>query len=325
MKKRLVQILGLFAAAAAAILVGAYVALTGSLPASDGETGLAGLRAPVSVTRDAAGVPTLRGSSRLDVARATGFVHAQERYFQMDLLRRVAAGELSALFGPAALDADQRLRLHGLRRMAARVVAALPDTQADILAAYVQGANAGLAALDVRPPEYLLLRSEPLRWRAEDSVLAALAMFIRLSDPDAAADARRGALQECLPPSAAAFLFGDDPDWIAPLDGGTLPRVPMPTAHEFDLRQAQYPEQELRRTFAESAAADTELPLGASNAWAVAGSLTDDGRALVANDMHLGLAAPNIWYRARLVVADPAAPLRVQLPEDLAAPIGTRL
>ena len=102
-------------------------ALTASLPQLEGEAVLSGLGARVVVERDARGVPTIRGGSRLDVARALGFLHAQERFFQMDLLRRQGAGVLSELFGPAALEADRAARLHRFRHRAGRALEALPD------------------------------------------------------------------------------------------------------------------------------------------------------------------------------------------------------
>ena len=95
-----------------------------SLPPLDGGQPVAGLAAPVKIERDALGVPTITGANRSDVARALGFLHAQDRFFQMDLLRRRGAGELSELFGRAALDLDREARLHGFRRTAGQVVAA---------------------------------------------------------------------------------------------------------------------------------------------------------------------------------------------------------
>src|SRR6266545_8348022 len=147
--------LGLLAGAATAY---GYLRLHGSLPLLDGTVPIARLGAPVTVERDALGVPTLRGANRLDVARATGFIHAQERFFQMDLLRRRAAGELSELFGPVALPVDRKTRLHRFRAVAARVVAGAPAAERTLLEAYTDGVNAGVAALRDRPFEYLLLR-----------------------------------------------------------------------------------------------------------------------------------------------------------------------
>ena len=96
--------------------------MRGSLAQLDGVQTVSGLTAAVTITRDALGVPTITGASRRDVARATGFVHAQDRFFQMDLLRRRGAGELAELFGRAALSLDQEARRHGFRRTAAQVL-----------------------------------------------------------------------------------------------------------------------------------------------------------------------------------------------------------
>ena len=134
-----------------ALLAGAagwlYLQLHGSLPQLDGTAMLPGLTAPVAIARDALGIPTIRGESRLDVARATGYVHGQERFFQMDLLRRTAAGELAALFGPAALPLDRNHHLHRFRHRAGLALAAIPDADRALIAAYTAGVNAGLAAL----------------------------------------------------------------------------------------------------------------------------------------------------------------------------------
>ena len=146
-------------------------ALRSSLAQLDGEAILPGLSKAATVERDALGVATIKGESRADVARALGFVHAQERFFQMDLLRRQAAGELAALFGEAALPLDRRRRLHRMRMRAEKSVSLSHADDHGILTAYTDGVNAGLAALEAPPFEYLLLRQTPELWRFEDSVL----------------------------------------------------------------------------------------------------------------------------------------------------------
>src|SRR5687768_17371192 len=137
--------------------------LHGSLPKLEGELALPGLTAPVSIQRDALGVVTIDAANETDMARALGYVHAQERYFEMDLMRRTSAGELSELFGPIALKVDKERRVH---RMRARVMANLDDFAGDKhaqLQAYTDGVNAGLDGLTVRPWPYLLLRQPPRR------------------------------------------------------------------------------------------------------------------------------------------------------------------
>ena len=151
--------------------------MRGSLAQLDGVQAVSGLTAAVTITRDALGVPTITGANRRDVARATGFVHAQDRFFQMDLLRRRGAGELAELFGRAALPLDQEARRHGFRRTAVQVLTQANPADRDLLSAYTAGVNAGLAALAKTPWEYLALRLTPQPWREEDSVLCIYAMW----------------------------------------------------------------------------------------------------------------------------------------------------
>ena len=137
---------------------------------------MAGLSANVVIERDAQGVPTVNGANRLDVARALGWLHAQDRFFQMDLLRRRGAGELAALFGPKALSADKAARIHGFRRKAKVNIDQLNPEERALVDTYTAGVNAGLKALTALPPEYILLRVEPQPWLAEDTILVAFAM-----------------------------------------------------------------------------------------------------------------------------------------------------
>jgi len=151
--------------------------MRGSLPRLEGDLALAGLSAPVTIQRDARGVVTIDAANETDMARALGYVHAQERYFEMDLMRRTSAGELSGLFGPIALDLDKTRRVH---RMRARVNAHLDVFAGDRmpqLQAYTDGVNAGLEALAVRPWPYLVLRQQPRRWEIADSALTGYAMY----------------------------------------------------------------------------------------------------------------------------------------------------
>ena len=166
-KRSLVALLLLLVAGAFAI----WWLMRGSLPSLDGELALPGLSAPVSIQRDALGVVTVDAANEADAMRALGYVHAQERYFEMDLLRRASSGELSALFGPAAIDTDKQRRVHRMRaRVSAHLDAILGDKR-PMAQAYVDGVNAGVAALKGRPWPYLLLRTQPEPWRLEDSGL----------------------------------------------------------------------------------------------------------------------------------------------------------
>jgi penicillin G amidase len=295
--------------ALALLLFAAWLALRASLPALDGEQPLPGLAAEVRIERDALGVPLIRAAGRLDLARATGFLHAQERFFQMDLTRRAAAGELAGLLGPALLDSDRQLRVHRFRARARAVLAGAGAADRALLEAYAAGVNAGLEALGARPPEYLLLRQQPRPWTAEDSLLALYAMWIDLQGVDARRERELDRLAAVLPAALLEFMASADPAWQAALDGTTLPPVPLPAAQDYDLRRldpalferaAPAAGNPLRLTFAPEA---PDAAVGSNN-WALAGGRTASGHALVANDMHLGLRLPNTWYRARFVTGE---------------------
>ena len=185
---------------------GFYFRIRASLPRLDGATTVAGLGAPVTVERDAQGVPTLRGQSRADVSRALGWLHAQERFFQMDLLRRSSAGELAELFGKAALPRDRATRMHGFRKLAQRVLAQLSPAERTQLDAYTAGVNAGLAALGDKPFEYLVLRTTPQPWRPEDSILVVYAMTLDLQDEVGLHEQTLMTLRDKLGDEAVAFF-----------------------------------------------------------------------------------------------------------------------
>jgi penicillin amidase len=275
-----------------------YFKMRSSLPLLDGSASLAGLSAPVTVERDAQGVPTIRGAQRLDVARALGFLHAQDRFFQMDCSRRHAAGELAELFGKAALPHDKQVRLHGFRALAQKVLAKLSPEERALIEAYTGGVNAGLTSLGAKPFEYILTRTTPQAWKPEDSVLMIYAMILDLQDEDANYEQSLAALHDTLGKSALAYfapLIG--PDDTA-LDGTTELLAPMPTERMIDIRKRVYV------TAGKSTAPrprETPEVLPGSNAFAVDGTRTASGSALLANDMHLSLRVPNIWYRASLV------------------------
>ena len=278
------------------VVLAVYLALRGSLPQIDGQMRVAGIRATVVIERDAAGIPVITADNRVDLAFATGFVHGQDRFFQMDLSRRRAAGELAELFGAVALPLDRRNRLHRFRNRARAMSAGLATFDRDVVTAYTAGVNAGLESLRTRPFEYLLLRAKPQRWQPEDSLLVAYNMFLELQDERADRDTRRGLAHQVLPQALFDFLYPDGTSWDAPLQGDARAASPPPRLPDSAVAAAiQSPPE---RRFAD---AEEDLIVGSNN-WAVGGSLTDSGRAMVANDMHLGITVPNVFYRARLIV-----------------------
>jgi len=281
-----------------------WVLLSWSLPQIDGEIATTGLTADVTISRDAAGIPEISAGNRRDLAYATGFAHAQDRFFQMDLSRRNAAGELSELFGPLALQRDKQNRLHRFRARAGEALKIRSAADEDIMSAYTDGVNDGLAGLRAKPFEYFLLGVTPRLWLEEDSILVAYSMFLDLNDERAKRDVRRGLVQQVLPVGVYDWLYQKGTKWDAPLIGEVREAVPMPDAAVFDI-SATLPTAS-KHTLPVNA--DANLP--GSNNWAVAGKLTDTGHAIVANDMHLGITVPNVWYRARMrVTGSPAIDL----------------
>ena len=262
-----------------------------SIARYDGTAVLSGLNGSVTVEFDVLGVPTVKATRVEDVVRATGFIHAQERFFQMDLLRRQSAGELAALLGASAVQADRATRLHRFRSRARNAVAILAPSRRALLEAYAEGVNAGLQDLGNVPPEYLLLRTNPARWTPEDSFLVIYTMFLRLQDPTGRLDATLGTLFDVLPPALAKFLAPSGTPWDAPVAGDPIAMPPTPGREVLDLRKQPPP------VASREGLADFDAPMPGSNSWAVSGTHTADGAALLANDMHFGLGMPNIWYR----------------------------
>lgn len=282
-----------------------YARIRASVPQFDGEASVRGLAAAVTVARDAQGVPTLRGAHRADVARSLGWLHGQERFFQMDLLRRIAAGELAEMFGPRALPRDRAARLHGLRKVAQAVMARLPAAERTLIEAYADGVNAGVAALRDRPFEYLVLREKPAPWRPEDSVLVIHAMAMDLQDEEGVYERTLMTLRDQFGRDALAFFAPVMTPTDAALDGSTAPLAAIPGPKIIDLRGKKVGMQPGPRPGAGPGRPDPfpfslrdPEAVNGSNVFALAGTHTASGAALLANDMHLDHNVPNIWYRA---------------------------
>ncbi len=292
---------GLLLIVVAAVLA-AYLVFRASLPRLDGEIAIPGLRAEVEVERDAMGIPTLKSANRRDLAQAMGYVHAQDRFFQMDLQRRLSAGELSELLGPSTLPTDRSLRRHQFSRVADRVLEQATAIERDLLEAYATGVNLALQELGARPWEYVPLGASPRPWTARDSLLVAFSMYIDLNDTTGEREIANAALKAVLPADLFPVLYPLGSEWDAPIDGGTWRAPPLPGPVVLNLREGQGRVAALAAPVARPRTDHIgDVALG-SNSWAVAGTQTADGKALLANDMHLGLQVPNIWYRARLIV-----------------------
>jgi penicillin amidase len=285
-----------------------YGMLISSEPKLDGTLQAQGLGSSVTISRDSLGVPTIVAATRADLAYGLGFAHAQDRFFEMDLSRRLAAGELSELFGGIALAQDREARLFRFRTVARSVLAEASPEQRAQIDAYARGVNAGLASLRARPWEYIALQATPAQWKAEDTVLVAYAMWWDLQHNSIRREKVKRAINlklggpECEGgwKCALAFFYPHGTSWDSPNASGAVKppeAIHMLTPDELDLRATRNHGPDLDDTEREA--------LVGSNAWAVSGPNADAGGALVASDMHLGLRVPTIWYRARLQLKPP--------------------
>jgi penicillin G amidase len=298
------RVLGALAAAILAIALGgagitAWLAYA-SLPTLDGELELAGLTAPVTVSRDALGVPLIEADNALDAAMALGFVHAQDRLWQMEMSRRIGAGRLAEVVGEPGLATDRFLRTLGLYRAAEAALDHLSPEALAELEAYAAGVNALI--LDRRqtlPPEFLVLRHRPEPWRPADSLVLIKTMALSLVE-SWRHELTRASLLAHVPEEALADLWPPTrPDEVttlasghAAIDRAAAPGGPTSTAAAASIAPT---------AGALLASLPTLAPTGqGSNIWAIAGTHTASGSALLANDPHLNLGTPAHWYLAAI-------------------------
>lgn len=289
----------LLAAAAAAVYVWR------SHPTLDGEIRAPGLKAPVQLRRDASDVTHIQAQSLADAYFALGWVHAQERGWQLEFNRRVMHGRLSELFGPATLDTDRTLRKLGVLQAARAQWERLPPATQDLLAAYANGINTFHAhASQALPPEFHLLRVKPGEWTPQDSVGWSLMMALDLGGNWGTEFARLSALQR----------LSTEQLWqLMPAYPGERPATAVDLARLYSElgvyreapKRAAAPRPDQTSVAGWPALDEWTRGLGhpegiGSNNWVVAGSRTESGKPLLANDPHLGLSAPAIWYFARL-------------------------
>lgn len=290
---RIVKLVSLTTLFTALIAIGVfYLLLEASVPKEDGELRLPGLNAEVRVNIDELGISAISAENRPDALQVLGYLHARDRLFQMELMRRKSAGRLAELFGQAAVDLDRKQRAYQLSKAAQKIVRALPAEQRQLLQAYVAGVNTYLAQARIPPPEFLLLRHRPEAWREEDSILVILSMFQTLNGYEL--DERMfSVMEKALPKDLLEFLTPDTDSYTTTLVGGDMPRRFNPGVPPWVFAGLPEPGALLAQ-----AGVDAGNVVIGSNNWVVAGSKTVDGRAMVANDMHLGLSIPNTWYRA---------------------------
>lgn len=277
-----------------------YSQVDSALPILDGKKTVFGLTKSATIERDEQGIATIKASNRLDIAVATGFVHAQERFFQMDLLRRNSAGELSSLFGSVALNHDKSIRIHRFRERATEIVAHLPSDQKALLKAYTRGVNQGLKYIGSHPFEYLLLQQEPTQWSEEDSILTIFSMYIDLQYKDGQRERTLGLMKAILSADVYAFLNPQGSIWDAAIDSSqfqpsSMPKTAWPSASSASINSPDNIAH-LEKSITPLQYQADQFP--GSNNWGVSGKISSTGSAIIANDMHLGIRVPNTWYRA---------------------------
>ncbi len=300
------SLLLLAAAAALTLTLSLRHAMRANLPQLDGEVHVAGLSAPVTVTRDAHGAPSITASTLDDVLFAQGYITATDRLWQMDALRRHAAGELAEILGPGLVDHDRQQRYLRLRAAADRALAALPADQHHQLDAYARGVNAYLAAHDdALPVEFAALHYRPAPWTPRDSLLVALVMSqdLTTSFPQ---KLNREALAARLPAEIVADMYPvgswrDHPPAQQPVDltaPAEVPEVPLDNTQS-SLRRTATP-QDLAAANRTLLRESCEGCRAGSNEWVVSAARSSSAAPLLSNDMHLGLSVPDIWYEAAL-------------------------
>lgn len=275
-----------------------YYLASQSLPDYNQTVAVTGLDAPVEIVRDNANVPHIFGETDPDVFFGLGYAHAQDRLWQMTMMRRTVQGRLSEILGSRTVRIDRLMRRLDLYRLAAQSVQAQDAETSAALKAYAAGVNARLAeindaALGRGAPEMFLFNAPVAPWSAADSLAIIKLMGLQLTGQ---------VTEEVL--RARVSLFLDDADRLADI----LPDSPGTGVAALPEYAALFPELP-RYVESQTLPRDPLSPVparglaGASNAWSAAPSRSAAGGTLLANDPHLGFAAPTIWYLARLELA----------------------
>ncbi len=268
------------------LIAGGYLWFRTGLVMTDGTVEVAGVSGPVTIARDADGIPRITASSERDAYFGLGFVHAQDRLWQMDFHRRLAAGRLAEVLGERGLGFDRIMRTLGLYRLAQKSLSLLSTEARAAVDAYSAGVNAYLASHSgAWPIEFYLLNYRAEKWKPADSLLWGRLMAMRLG---------RNWRSEALRAGLASRLPSDRIDELFPAAGN----VPAVLSQLFDGATGK----EMRRLVrsARISMTDALLPVQASNSWVLAGRHTSSGKPLLAGDPHLRFTAPNLWYLARL-------------------------
>lgn len=278
-----------------------------ALPQLDGTVMLEGLQQPVSVIRNAQGVPQIRAASMEDLCFAQGYVTAQDRLWGMDIYRRYAAGELSAALGSAYVETDKYQRTLGLRQVAETATAALTPRDRQYLEAYARGVNAYIREhKNSLPLEFRVARYFPRAWTVEDSFLVGAALTEALNHGYYKGELAREAILNKVGPELTADLYVNSSFRDVPpgTDGTEITGGEEVPAPEGDNGTANEPRRRHRRAAVDMPPLPEEPLQAGSNNWVLSGAHTTTGRPLLSNDMHLSHSIPNVWYEAHLTSGD---------------------
>src|ERR1700687_3058943 len=289
-----------------------------ALPLADGSVPLEGLKQPVFVDRDVWGVPHIQASSLEDLVEAQGYIAAQDRLWQMDVLRRVGAGELSEIFGPNTLELDMQFRRLGLRQVADREAANLDGDRRTVFEAYARGVNRFIEEHGNRlPVEFFALGYKPKPWKPADSLLITGYMY-QLLTSTWPKEINRDIVNTRVDPDRAAEMYAEDsPDDRVVVGGATPADAKAAPARTTQRKRAPanpkraaesapaIPAQDISdlwdttRRMLTSLEDESRASIGSNN-WVVDGAHTASGKPLLANDTHLDLSMPSIWYMVHL-------------------------
>ncbi len=285
MRIRLLKAALKFLAALVVVAVaGAAYLFYRAMPAYSGSVVLPGLSAETRVWRDGYGAPHIFAANLDDAARALGYLHASERLYQMEINRRAGQGRLAEIAGADLVDVDRFTRTLGLYALAQSSFAALSPWAQRRLQAYADGVNAVLDShRNALPPELLILGDAPAPWKPADTLVWGKLMALQLSG-NSAMESLRARLAQKLPADRAG--------WLLPMPNADWPVTTAPVAH---------PDHASLEETRDRLGALLQMSHGASNEWVVAGSRSETGKPILANDPHLELGAPILWYLARIV------------------------
>lgn len=280
----------------------AYFITQAALPQLDGQITVPGLSSRVTVTRDSHGVPTIEAASLEDLFFAQGYITAQDRLWQMDVMRRFGSGELSEILGEETLKLDRQQRILGLRAAAKKSLAMASERDRSFFEAYARGVNAYISSRSrCLPIEFRILRYAPKPWTAEDSVVIANQMVKDLNYHYFFDALAREKVLAKLGPELTADLYvnrswHDRPPTVMREDMNEPDKAPDTPDDEDD---EDAPDNAVTQQSVPAAAQDLHAVNG-SNDWVVSGAHTVTGKPLLSNDMHLGHQMPNLWYEAHL-------------------------